>query len=74
LSDLPSALGAFRRIKGGVTQYVVVKLICALAAFVLKPLNAWGEVNPRNLNPNLETLNPTSSNNNPNFETLDPTS
>jgi hypothetical protein len=26
-----------------VTQYVVVKLGCALAAFVLKPLNLWGE-------------------------------
>lgn len=33
----------YRRVKGGVTQYVVVKLGCALAAFVLKPLNLWGE-------------------------------
>ena len=33
----------YRRVKGGVTQYVVVKLAGALVAFVLKPLNLWGE-------------------------------
>ena len=33
----------YRRIKGGVTQYVVVKLGCAMAAFFLKPFNLWGE-------------------------------
>jgi hypothetical protein len=36
-------LSGCRRIKGGVVQYVVVKLGCALAAFIMKPLGIWGE-------------------------------
>uniref|UniRef100_A0A7S4PJ80 Transmembrane protein 184C n=1 Tax=Guillardia theta TaxID=55529 RepID=A0A7S4PJ80_GUITH len=31
------------RVKSGVVQYIVVKLACALAAFILKPLSMWGE-------------------------------
>mmetsp|Transcript_14714 Transcript_14714/g.33786 ORF Transcript_14714/g.33786 Transcript_14714/m.33786 type:complete len:474 (-) Transcript_14714:32-1453(-) len=31
------------RVKSGVVQYIVVKLTCALAAFILKPLSMWGE-------------------------------
>eukprot|EP00282_Hemiselmis_andersenii_P019682 CAMPEP_0172027214 /NCGR_PEP_ID=MMETSP1041-20130122/16877_1 /TAXON_ID=464988 /ORGANISM="Hemiselmis andersenii, Strain CCMP439" /LENGTH=236 /DNA_ID=CAMNT_0012683093 /DNA_START=59 /DNA_END=766 /DNA_ORIENTATION=+ len=39
----PQAFEFYSNVKFGVTQYIVVKLACALAAFILKPIALWSE-------------------------------